>query len=293
MFEVLLYYKFTTIEDPEFFAAEHKRFCESLGLKGRIWIASEGVNGTVSGSKEATTIYRNALANDVVFSGIEFKIDEVEGHTFKKMIVRPKKELVTWRFEYEIDPLKKTGNYLSPEEFYKAMTEEDVVIFDIRNDYEYDLGHFKNAIRAEVETSKDMPQWAAETLSQYKDKKVLTYCTGGIRCEKFTGFLLDQGFTDVNQLHGGIINYGKKMDGKNFEGYCYVFDERISVPINHTEEATVITNCQYCGTPTPKYLNCANQECHELFLCCPECEITHKRSCSPECEKAEKHEFHF
>ncbi|WP_198768939.1 rhodanese-related sulfurtransferase [Fictibacillus halophilus] len=282
---VLLYYKYVPIDDPESFKDEHLKFCKDLGLLGRIIVAPEGINGTVSGTYEQTQIYMDHLKADPRFEDIVFKIDEVEEHAFKKMFVRHKKELVTWRFEEDVDPNQLSGKRLSPKEFYEALQDEDVIVIDGRNDYEYEIGHFRGAIRPDVKASRDFPKWVRENISQFKDKKVLTYCTGGIRCEKFSGFLLKEGFQDVSQLEGGIVTYGKdeEVQGKLWDGKLYVFDERISVPVNRTEEDVVIATCYYCGKTEDRYVNCANPECNKQHVCCTECEVKHKRSCSKEC----------
>ncbi|MBH0167919.1 MULTISPECIES: rhodanese-related sulfurtransferase [Fictibacillus] len=282
---VLLYYKYVPIDDPESYKDEHLKFCKDLGLLGRIIVAPEGINGTVSGTYEQTQIYMDHLKADPRFEDIVFKIDEVEEHAFKKMFVRHKKELVTWRFEDDVDPNQLSGKRLSPKEFYEALQDEDVIVIDGRNDYEYEIGHFRGAIRPDVKASRDFPKWVRENISQFKDKKVLTYCTGGIRCEKFSGFLLQEGFQDVSQLEGGIVTYGKddEVQGKLWDGKLYVFDERISVPVNRTEEDVVIATCYYCGKTEDRYVNCANPECNKQHVCCPECEVKHKRSCSKEC----------
>jgi UPF0176 protein len=282
---VLLYYKYVPIDDPESYKDEHLKFCKDLGLLGRIIVAPEGINGTVSGTYEQTQIYMDHLKADPRFEDIVFKIDEVEEHAFSKMFVRHKKELVTWRFEDDVDPNQLSGKRLSPKEFYEALQDEDVIVIDGRNDYEFEIGHFRGAIRPDVKASRDFPKWVRENISQFKDKKVLTYCTGGIRCEKFSGFLLQEGFQDVSQLEGGIVTYGKddEVQGKLWDGKLYVFDERISVPVNRTEEDVVIATCYYCGKTEDRYVNCANPECNKQHVCCTECEVKHKRSCSKEC----------
>lgn len=284
-YRVLLYYKYVRIDHYEEYAAEHLAFCKELGLKGRILIAEEGINGTVSGTVEQTDAYMEYMRQDPRFHDTFFKIDEVQEHAFKKMFVRAKKELVTFRLEDDIDPNQLTGKYLSPKEFHDALLEDDVIVLDGRNYYEYDIGHFRNAIRPEVESFREFPDWIRENLSQHKDKKILTYCTGGIRCEKLSGFLIREGFKDVSQLHGGIVTYGKdpEVQGRLYDGKCYVFDERICVPINQTEEDVVVGKCRFCGKQEDRYVNCANPECNEQMVCCEECEKTHQRSCSTAC----------
>lgn len=209
-YRVLLYYMYTTIENPEEFAAEHLEFCNSLELKGRILVAKEGINGTCSGTVEQTEKYMEAMNNDPRFDGIVFKIDEEEGHAFKKMHVRPRPELVTLRLEDDINPHEITGKYLEPKDFYEAMKQEDTVIIDARNDYEFDLGHFKGAIKPDIESFRELPDWIRENKETLEGKKILTYCTGGIRCEKFSGWLVREGYEDVSQLHGRNCNVRKR-----------------------------------------------------------------------------------
>ncbi|MGG0823126.1 rhodanese-related sulfurtransferase [Paenibacillus turicensis] len=286
-YRVLLYYKYVTIHDPEQFTQEHLRYCKNLGLKGRILIASEGINGTVSGTIAQTEQYMADLRANPLFSDIVFKVDEVETHTFKKMFVRYKEELVTFRYERELDPNQITGKHLSPKEFYEQLQQDDVIILDGRTDYEYDIGHFRGAIRPDVESFREFPEWIRNNMAQFKDKKVLTYCTGGIRCEKLTGFLIHEGFTDVNQLDGGIVTYGKdsEVQGRLFDGKCYVFDERISVPINRTDEDIVVGTCFHCHESNDQYINCP--ECNLQYISCDSCYVEHQGFCSDEC----RHKF--
>lgn len=292
-YRVLLYYKYVAIDEPERFTREHARLCEELGLRGRILIAGEGINGTVSGPVEKTDAYMAALRGDERFADMQFKVDEAEGHTFRKLVVKLRPEIVRLGLEEDVDPNELTGRRLSPREFYEAMQRDDVVLVDARNDYEFNVGHFRGAIMPTVKTFRDFPQWVRETLGPYRDKTILTYCTGGIRCEKFSGLLLREGFENVCQLDGGIVTYGKdpEVQGRLFDGSCYVFDERVTVPVNRTEEARVISRCHYCGGESERYVNCANLDCDHQFLCCVECELEHRRSCSPDCEVAENHEF--
>jgi UPF0176 protein len=287
-YRILLYYKYVHIPEYEEFAKEHLQFCKELGVKGRILVASEGINGTLSGTVEQTDAYMLYMHNHPLFKNIVFKIDPSEGHVFQKIFVRPKKELVTFRLEEDVDPNELTGKHLSPKEFFEKMQDEDVIVLDGRNYYEYDVGHFRNAIRPEVESFRDFPEWIRQNLSEYKDKPILTYCTGGIRCEKLSGFLLKEGFKDVAQLEGGIVTYGKdeEVKGQLFDGKCYVFDERKTVPINQTEHI-VVGKCHHCGKPEDRFINCANDYCHLQHICCQACEEEHKSFCSDACEQFE------
>lgn len=208
-YAILLYYKFVKVPDAELFAQEHLAYCKELDVKGRILISDEGINGTLSGTVAQTEQYMKDLRANPLFSDIVFKIDEADAHAFKKIFVRYKKELVTFRVEDELDPNVITGEHLAPKDFYEMMQRDDVVILDGRTGYEFDLGHFRGSIRPEVDSFKEFPDWIRENMSDLKDKPILTYCTGGIRCEKLSGFMMKEGFEQVYQLDGGIVTYGK------------------------------------------------------------------------------------
>jgi UPF0176 protein len=291
---VLLYYLYTPIENPEEFAAEHLAACKQLELKGRILVSHEGINGTCSGTLEQTEQYMEMMKSDPRFADIVFKIDEAEGHAFKKMHVRAKNEIVHLGLEEDINPNELTGTYLEPKEFYKLMQDQDTVVIDARNDYEYDLGHFRGAVRPDVETFRDLPEWIRDNKEQFEGKKILTYCTGGIRCEKFSGWLKREGFEDVNQLHGGIVTYGKdpEVQGKLWDGQLYVFDERIAVPVNQVEH-TIVGKDHFTGEPCERYVNCANPECNAKILCSEENEHKYMRSCSDECREHPRNRYAF
>lgn len=283
-YRVLLYYFYTTIEDPEAFAVEHLAYCKSIELKGRILVASEGINGTVSGTVEQTDAYMAHMKADPRFDGIVFKIDESEQHAFKKMHVRPRPELVNLSLEDDVNPHEITGNYLEPAEFLEKMQEENTVIVDARNTYEFDVGHFKGAIRPDIETFRDLPDWIRDNKELLEGKQILTYCTGGIRCEKFSGWLKREGFEDVSQLHGGIVTYGKDpvAKGQLWDGQCYVFDERLTVPVNQVEHV-IVGRDHFDGEPCERYINCSNPECNKQIIASKENEDKHLGGCTHEC----------
>ncbi|SOC44557.1 rhodanese-related sulfurtransferase [Salinicoccus kekensis] len=291
-YRVLLYYYYTDIADPEGLSKEHLRICKDMNLKGRILLAHEGINGTVSGTVEDTNKYKNYMEKHPLFKGIVFKVDEAEGHAFKKMHVRPRPELVNLSLEDDVDPREVTGEYLSPAEFYEEMQKEDTVVLDVRNTYEYDVGHFRGAIRPEVETFRDTPEWVRENRELFEGKKVLTYCTGGIRCEKFTGWLKREGFEDVGQLHGGVASYAKDPEtkGQLWDGMMYVFDERLTVPINQVEH-TVVGRDHYDDTPCERYINCANPECNAQIIASEENQAYHLGGCSLECAEHARNRY--
>ncbi len=284
-YQTLLYYKYTSIEDPETFTRQHLDFCNSLDLKGRIIIAYEGINGTVSGLSSACARYMEAIESDPRFEGIHWKIDDVEEPSFAKMHVRFKHELCHMGIE-DLDPNELTGIYLKPEDFQKMMAEADTVILDVRNTVEHELGKFKDAITLDIEHFRDFPAKVKE-LEPLKDKRVLAYCTGGIRCEKATAYLIRNGFDNVFQLDGGIVTYGKETGGKDFEGKCYVFDKRIGVKVNSVNPS-VITKCHICGTTTDRMINCANPECNQHIPMCENCGWEYDGACSDSCRQHDR-----
>jgi UPF0176 protein len=276
-YQTLLYYCYSRIEDAEQFALDHLQFCKSLNLFGRIIVADEGLNGTVSGSAESCKIYMDNLHADPRFSKIDFKIDEVEEPSFIKMHCRYKTEIVHsgLRDPGIINPEKKTGIHLEPADFVKMKDDQDVVVVDVRSNYEHSIGRFKNAVTFDIENFRDFPAMINQ-LAQYKDKKIVTYCTGGIKCEKASALLLHEGFENVYQLHGGIIKYGKEAGGEDFEGKCYVFDNRVAVEVNSVNPK-VISTCR-------KMINCANPECNEHFTQCDACGEKLNGACSELCK---------
>ena len=210
----------------------------------------------------------------------------------KKCTVRPKPELVHLRLEDDVNPHEITGRYLSPEQFMEEMQREDTVVLDVRNTYEYDVGHFRGAIRPDVETFRDTPDWVRENRDLFEGKRVLTYCTGGIRCEKFSGWMKREGFGDVGQLHGGIATYSKDpvTKGQLWDGQMYVFDERLTVPINQVEHV-IIGKDHFDGTPCERYINCANPECNKQIIASEENELKHLGGCTFECTTHERNRY--
>ena len=284
-YQTLLYYCYSKIEEAEQFASDHLQFCKSLNLFGRIIVADEGLNGTVSGTDESCKMYMDTLHADPRFAKIDFKVDDVEEPSFIKMHCRYKAEIVFsgLRDPSVINPEIKTGIHLEPQDFVKMKDDDDVVIVDVRSNYEHSIGRFKNAITFDIENFRDFPQQINE-LAKFKNKKIVTYCTGGIKCEKASALLLHEGFENVYQLHGGIIKYGKEAGGEDFEGKCYVFDNRVAVDVNSVNPK-VISTCRNCGAHTTKMINCANPECNEHFTQCDACGEQLDGACSDACQE--------
>lgn len=279
---IVLYYCYTKIEDPESFKLEHHFYCIENNLKGRIIIAKEGINGTISGLRKDCEKYMKDLKTDERFSKIEFKVEPSESHAFQKLNVRIKDEIVYSGLKH-IDPTVETGKYIEPEEFRKVKDDEDVVVIDVRSNYEHNIGKFKNAISFDIENFRDFPDKVKE-LEEYKDKKVITYCTGGIKCEKASAYLIEKGFKNVFQLHGGIIKYGNEAGGEDFDGKCYVFDNRIAADVNNINPL-VISKCHICNTDCDRMVNCANPECNKHLPICENCGEELAGACSQKCKE--------
>jgi len=279
-YSILLYYCYTKIDDPQTFREEHHLFCIQNNLLGRIIIAEEGINGTISGLKSDCEKYMAHLHADPRFAKTEFKVEPNDNHAFQKLNVRVKDEIVHSGLKH-IDPTKKTGAYIEPEQFKKLKDKEDVVIVDVRSNYENNVGKFKGAISFDIDNFRDFPDKVSE-LEQYKDKKIITYCTGGIKCEKASAYLLEKGFKNVYQLHGGIIKYGLEEGGEDFEGKCYVFDNRVVADVNSVNPS-VISKCHICGTDCDRMVNCANPECNKHVPICEKCAVEMEGACSEPC----------
>ncbi len=283
-YEVILYYKFSKIDDAEAFCTAHKAFLKELGVKGRVYISDEGINGTLGGTPVEMQRYKDFLRSLKGFEDTEFKEDAHETIPFAKLICKVRQEMVA----IHVDGLNPEdgGYHMKPHEWRSVMeNRDDYVMIDVRNNYESNVGHFEGAIKPDVENFYDFPQWLDEA-DIPKDKKVLMYCTGGIRCEKFSVLMKKKGWDDVNQLHGGILNYAKEEGGKFFKGKCFVFDDRLVVPVNK-DNLEPIARCEITGKPADSYINCANMECNKLFVCSEEGAEIMEGCCSEECKASE------
>lgn len=283
-FEVALYYQFVDVEDPEALAASQRTLCQSLGLLGRIIIASEGINGTLSGTTDAIAQYRAAMYTDRRFAAMPFKLETSTAHKFRRLSVRVKEEIVVMRSPVPLNPAQTTGEHLSPKDFLQELRQGDALIIDGRNDYEFDLGHFAGALRPDVRYFREFPEWLDSHLPDDRSARILTYCTGGIRCEKLTSFLIEKGYENVAQLDGGIIRYAQdpSTQGEGFVGKCYVFDQRMAVTVNPAD-SQIVGRCHHCAAPCDRHRNCAYDPCHLQYLCCESCEVVHRGFCSTDC----------
>jgi len=225
---VLLYYHFVHIDDAESFWRDHKKLCQDLDLKGRILIASEGLNGTVAGTSENIALYKKILWQDSRFATMTFKESPAETVPFQKLKIKLRPEVISLHQDVPLDPHAR-GEYISPAELEALYnSNEEFYIVDARNVYESDVGAFNGAILPEIQNFRELPDSVA-SLSELRHKKVVTYCTGGIRCEKASSLLKNKGFQDVYQLEGGIVSYLMQFPNSNFQGSCYVFDDRMQL----------------------------------------------------------------
>lgn len=279
--QVVIYYKYVDIENPEKFAEDHLKWCKENDIKGRILVTKVGVNGTCSGTPENIQKYKEMMWADPRFADLWFKDSEGDQFTFTKIFVRVKEELVTLRVP-GLDVAKNAGQHVTPEEFNKMVENDpDVVVVDMRNLYEYELGHFQGAIPMKMDSFRELPE-AAKAIEHYKDKKIVAYCTSGVRCEPATAYLRSQGFNNLYQLSGGIQEYGRECPDRLWEGSLFVFDRRVSVPINKTKNL-IVAKCLHCSELCDVYINCVNAECNALFICCELCAGKMENSCSEAC----------
>ena len=264
---VILFYKYTPIADPERFAARQRTLCSSLGLKGRVLIAAEGINGTLAGTTGAVNQYVAALHEDARFVDVPVKVSGGDAGTFPKLVVKVRPEIVT----LGAGPLEpEQQNQLAPTEWKRMMEEDpDAVVLDIRNRFESDAGRFAGAIVCDIENFRDLPAYVSE-LEPLKEKKVLMYCTGGIRCEKASALLRSRGFNEIFQLHGGIVTYQEQFGNAHWQGECFVFDQRMTVRVD--DGLVQIGKCAHSGRPTSRFVNCLHDPCHKLFLLSEETE---------------------
>ena len=286
-YQVLLYYKYVALENPEKIRDEQKILGKELGLTGRIIIAKEGINGTVEGIVENCQKYMDALKQYKEFSDINFKVSEGTGSAFPKLSIKVRPEIVTAHL-LDLDPNQVTGKYLTSEELHEWFeTKKEFYIVDMRNDYEYASGYFEGSIFSGLHNFYDLAE-SLPKLAHLKDKTVLTVCTGGVRCEKASGFLKTNGFNDVYQLKDGIHTYMEKYPNQHFKGKLYVFDNRLTLGFNiDSPDHQVVGSCYHCGVTCDTYVNCEYDVCHYHYICCNNCrdQETGLAFCKPECKE--------
>jgi UPF0176 protein len=280
MQKILLYYKFTPIGDPEVMRLWQKTLCDSLNLRGRILLSKHGLNGTVGGDLEDLKKYIKAVKEFEGFKGTTFKWSDGGREDFPRMSVKVKDEIVAFDAadELKVDETGVIGGgkHLKPKEVNKLVEErgDDVVFFDGRNAFEAKIGKFKNAVVPDTRTSRDfIRELESGKYDNIKDKPIVTYCTGGIRCEILSSLMKSRGFNEVYQIDGGIVKYGETYgDDGLWEGSLHVFDDRMKV--DFSDHAAIVGECTHCKGPTNNYENCAWANCNDLVLICLNCKQT-------------------
>ncbi|WP_030015210.1 rhodanese-related sulfurtransferase [Curtobacterium sp. S6] len=274
---IVLYYHFAPIADPEAVVLWQRALCEKLGLRGRILVSPHGINGTVGGEIAAVKQYARTTRQFSAFRGMEFKWSDGGAEDFPRLSVKAREEIVAFGAADELvvdeGGVVGGGTHLSPQQVNELVEKEgdDVVFFDGRNAFESRIGRFKGAVVPDTRTTHDfLKELESGKYDDLKGKKVITYCTGGIRCEILSVLMKNRGFEDVYQIDGGIVRYGEAFgDSGLWEGSLYVFDQRMHMEF--TPDAVTIGRCERCQAPSNKFVNCANSRCRELILLCPDC----------------------
>ncbi len=284
---IVLFYLYTTIDNPQQLMHEQRELCERLGLLGRTIIATEGINSTLEGTSDHINTYIDTMKQDERFANVDWKLSKGTGDAFPKLSIKVRDEIVSLQLGADdFSPHETTGNYLKAEELHQWFEEgREFYIIDMRNDYEHKVGFFENSILPALHNFRDLPKVLPE-LNNLKDKTIVTVCTGGIRCEKASGFLIKHGFTNVYQLKNGIVTYMEKYPNQHFKGKLYVFDGRTVMGFEtDSPEHEVVGTCHHCGISCDEYGDCANLSCHVHIVCCKNCRTNNQVFCSDRCRQ--------
>lgn len=278
------FYRYVIIDNPQELRDSLFAQWNMLNVLGRIYIANEGINAQMCVPEENWDIFKFNLYNDPRFNDMPFKIAvEDDGKSFYKLTVKVRHKIVADGLDDHTFDVTNVGNHLTAKEFNYAMEDPETLIIDMRNHYESEVGKFTGAFCPDADTFREELPMVIEELKDKKDKKIIMYCTGGVRCEKASAYLKHHGFKDVSQLHGGVIDYVRQIKAEGlpskFVGKNFVFDERVGERI--TDD--VIAHCHQCGISCDTHVNCANDDCHLLFIQCTACAEKMKGCCTPEC----------
>lgn len=282
----LSFYRYVILSDMEVLRAKMYAELDELGVLGRIYIATEGINAQISVPEHNWELFMNWLNSYPEFAGVDLKIAvEDDGKSFYKLIVRIRHKIVSDGLADGTFDVTNVGKHLNAKEWNQAMADPNAIVIDMRNHYESEVGHFKNAILPDSDTFRQELPMVVDLLKDKKDKKILLYCTGGVRCEKASAYFKHIGFEDVNQLNGGIIHYARQVKAEGIEpqfiGKNFVFDERMGERITND----IISKCHQCGAPCDHHVNCANDDCHLLFIQCDDCAKAMNGCCTPACKE--------
>lgn len=283
-YQVIAYYYLGGLEDPHAEIAKQKEFFAARDMMGRLYISEQGINAQMSALSAHAEEYIAWMRSDSRFAPIQYKVHYSSEHAFPKATIKYRRQLVA--IDCPVD-FSQIGEHVPPK-LWKQMLEEhdeNTVVIDVRNKYEWKVGHFQGADLPPFETFREFPQYAAELKEKRDPKKtrVMMYCTGGIRCEYYSALMKAEGFNEVYQLDGGVINYGFECGSDSWDGKLFVFDDRLVVPLS--DDASTISNCKHCQKSHDTYHNCANMDCNELFVCCIDCLKQNKGCCSESCKK--------
>ncbi len=273
-YQILLFYKYVYIDEPQNVRDWLFDVCQEYGLKGRLIVSKEGLNITLEGLTHNTETFIKLLETDVRFHNIHYKRSVGTGNAFPKLSVKVRSELVSAHLgTCDIDPNEVTGKHLEPEELHSWISEgREFYIVDMRNAYEHAIGKFAGSLTPPMNNFRDLPK-ITKDLKHLKNKTVLTVCTGGVRCEKASGYLIKQGFTDVYQLSGGIVSYMELYPNEDFEGKLYVFDGRVAIGF-YTDDPkhVIIGKCENCEEKSENMVDCRNERCNGQFIICQKCQ---------------------
>jgi UPF0176 protein len=280
------FYKYHHILNPPDFRNELYVNLENLGVLGRVYIANEGINAQISVPRENLDSFRNYLYSIQFLNNVRLNVAvQDDGKSFFKLKILVRKKIVADGLDDKSFDVTNTGVHVNASEFNKLAEQDDTIIVDMRNHYESEVGHFKGALCPDVDTFREELQIIEDIMNEQKNKKLLMYCTGGIRCEKASAWMKHLGFENVFQLNGGIIKYAEEVKAQGLEnkfiGKNFVFDERLGERITND----IIAVCHQCGTPCDDHTNCKNDGCHLLFIQCKTCAEKYHGCCSAECSE--------
>ncbi len=280
------FYRYHHIQDPKAFRDELYSGLESLNVLGRIYVASEGINAQISVPESVIDSFKNFLNSISFLNGVRLNTAiQDDGKSFFKLKILVRKKIVADGLDDNTFDVTSTGQHVNAKKFNKLADDKNTIIVDMRNHYESEVGHFKNAICPDVDTFREELQLVEDIMKEHKEKNLLMYCTGGIRCEKASAWMRHQGFNNVFQLEGGIIEYTRQVKDQGLEnkfiGKNFVFDERLGERISDD----IIAICHQCGKPCDDHTNCKNDGCHLLFIQCKECAEKFNNCCSESCQQ--------
>jgi UPF0176 protein len=278
------FYQYFTIQDPQVFRDEMYRAFNAMKVFGRIYIASEGINAQISVPSHNMEMFKDYLYSFKPLNGLRLNIAvNDDGKSFWVLRIKVREKIVADGIDDPNFSMENKGKYVNAQEMNKLLASDETIVIDMRNHYEYEVGHFEKAIEIPSDTFREQLPMAADMMKANKDKNIIMYCTGGIRCEKASAYMLHQGFKNVFHLEGGIINYANKIKEagleSKFKGKNFVFDERLGEKI--TED--IIAKCHQCGKPADTHTNCKNDGCHLLFIQCSDCAEKYAGCCTQAC----------